>query len=213
MRIIIQTAVLMMLSVSLSASAGVYEEILSAAQRDETATVIDYLRRGMDVNTTDPQGNTLLMIAARSNNKDLVKFLVDNRANALKRNRYGDTALMISSLMGHEEVVRLILEKKVDPNQSGWSPLHYAAFENRDSIIAMLLAAGANINARAPNGWTAVMLAAQRGHVEAVRVLVGSGADLMIRDADKGDAIDLAKEGNHDDLVRFLRSAQGMGGR
>jgi hypothetical protein len=32
-----------------------------------------------------------------------------------------------------------MLENKVDPNMGGWNPLHYAAFENRDRIAAMLL--------------------------------------------------------------------------
>lgn len=191
------------------AHAGVYDEILAAANQEDTEKVIGLLRRGMDVNTSDPQGNTLLMIAARSNNMNLVKFLLDNRANPLKRNRYGDTAMMLAALPGYAEIVQLMLERKVSPNQAGWNSLHYAAFENRDRIIAMLVAGGADINARAPNGWTALMLAAQRGHVETVRVLVGSGADISVADPEKGTAAELAREARHVDLALFLEQAQG----
>jgi ankyrin repeat protein len=192
-----------------SANAGVYDEILAAAQMNETDKVVGLLRRGMDVNTSDPMGTTLLMIAARENNVTLVKFLLENRANAVKRNRYGDTAMMLAALQGHADVVKAMLEHKVDPNMGGWNPLHYAAFENRDRIAAMLLAAGADVNARAPNGWTALMLAAKRGHIATVRVLVGSGADLGIADAEEGKAIDMATKANHVDLADFLKRAGG----
>lgn len=194
-------------------AAGVYEEILMAANQAETGKVIDLLRRGMDVNTADKEGTTLLMIAARTNNAELVRFLLDNRVNTQRRNRFGDTALMLASLHGHVETARLMLERKVDPNIAGWAPLHYAAFENRHEIVSLLIAAGAEINARAPNGWTALMLAAQRGHSETVRLLVGSGADIQVADAEKGDALALARAAGHDQIVRFMEQAKAEGVR
>jgi ankyrin repeat protein len=137
------------------------------------------------VNTADPQGTTLLMIAAHGNNIDLARFLLDNRANPQRRNRYGDTALMIAALQGHAAIVRLMLERKIDPNQEGWNALHYAAFENRAEIAAL-------------------MLAAKRGHLETVRMLVGANADAAVRDADEGTAQDMAKQAGHTDIARFL---------
>lgn len=193
-----------------TAFAGVYDEILAAANINDTDKVVGLLRRGMDVNTSDSMGTTLLMIAARENNISLVKFLLENRANAVKRNRYGDTAMMLAALQGHADVVKAMLEHKVDPNLAGWNSLHYAAFENRDRIAAMLLAAGADVNARAPNGWTALMLAAKNGHLATVRVLVGSGADLMISDPEEGTALALATKANHAEVGDFIKRAGGL---
>ncbi|MDP1536374.1 MAG: ankyrin repeat domain-containing protein [Burkholderiales bacterium] len=189
------------------AVAGVYDDILFAANQSETAKVVDLLRRGMDVNTADQQGMTLLMIAAREKNLELVRFLLDNRANAQRKNRYGDTALMLATLQGHEEIVHLMLERKVDPNQPGWNALHYAAFENRTKIAALLLAAGANANAVAPNGSTALMLAAKRGHLETVRLLVGAQAELNQIDNEEGTALDMATQAKHVAVADFLRRA------
>ncbi|HQX85446.1 MAG TPA: hypothetical protein PKV23_08155, partial [Aestuariivirga sp.] len=45
------------------AQGGAYEDILNAASNDDTASVVSLLQRGMDVNTADRAGNTLLMIA------------------------------------------------------------------------------------------------------------------------------------------------------
>jgi uncharacterized protein len=189
------------------ANAGVYEDILFAANQGDTATVTNLLRRGMDVNTTDPQGSTLLMIAVRERNTDLIRFLLDSRANPYKRNRYGDTALAIAALQGQDEIVQLLLDRKIDPNQSGWSALHYAAFENRAKIVTQLLAAGAEINALAPNGSTALMLAAKRGHLETVRLLVGAKAEVNQIEGAEGTALDMAIQAKHADVADFLRRA------
>lgn len=195
------------LLIAYAASAGVYEDILFAAEQGETQKVIDLLRRGMDVNTTDAQGNTLLMIAARGNNLELARFLLDNRANPNRRNRYGDTALMLATLRGHEALAKLLLDHQADPNTPGWTALHYAAFENRPQIAALLLAAGAQLNAVAPNGSTALMLAAKRGHLEMVRLLVGAGAELNEIDREEGTALDMARKANHTEVVEFLQRA------
>lgn len=189
------------------AQAGVYEEILQAATTSDTGKVVDLLKRGMDVNTADQDGNTLMMIAVRENNLDLVRFLLDNRANAQRRNSHGDTALMLAALLGHEEIVKLMLERKVDPSlpAPGWNALHYAAFENRARILTMLLNAGADINALAPNGSTALMLAAKRGHLDAARVLVNRHAELNHIDRDEGTALDMAKKAGHVEIINLLR--------
>lgn len=189
------------------ATAGVYEDILAATNQGDTAKVTSLLRRGMDVNTTDQQGSTLLMIAVRERNTELIRFLLDSRANAYKRNRYGDSALTIAALQGQEDIVELLLERKIDPNQPGWNALHYAAFENRGRIAAMLLAAGADIDALAPNGSTALMLAAKRGHLDTVRLLVGAKADLSRSDSVEGTALDMAVKANHTEVAEFLRRA------
>lgn len=193
--------------IAYTASAGVYEDMLHAAEQGETQKVIDLLRRGMDVNTADAQGSTLLMIAARGNNLELARFLLDNRANPNHRNRYGDTALMLATLHGHEAIARLLIERKADPNTPGWTALHYAAFENRPQIAAQLIAAGAKVNAIAPNGSTALMLAAKRGHLEMVRLLVGAGAEINKTDHDEGTALDMARKANHTEVVEFLQRA------
>lgn len=195
---------------TLPASAGVYDDILQAAHMNDTDKVVDLLRRGMDVNTADQQGSTLLMIAVRGNNIDLVRFLLDNRVNAQRRNPHGDTALMLAALQGRTEIVRLMLERKVvDPNHSGWNPLHYAAFAGHAAIVPLLVAAGADINLRAPNGYTPLMLAARNGHLEAVRILVGSRADLSVSDPQEGTAQDMAHKANHTEIAAFLARAAG----
>ena len=154
------------------AKAGAYEDILIAANNDDTATVVNLVQRGMDVNTTDRTGTTLLMIAARSGNVPLLKSLLANRANVNRRNQHGDTALLLAALKPSLDAAKLLLDNGADPNPPGWAPLQYSMISGSKEIAALLIAKGANVDARAPNGQTALMLAVKQGKIELVQLLV-----------------------------------------
>ena len=62
------------------------------------------------------------------------------------------------------------------PNQSGWTPLIYAAYRGNLEISNMLLARGARVNATAANGYTALMMAAREGHENIAALLLKHGA-------------------------------------
>jgi len=62
----------------------------------------------------------------------------------------------------------------------GTTPLHIAAIRGDIRIIALLLDAGAEIDARGEYGHTPLNNAVGLGHVEAVRLLLSRGADANI---------------------------------
>ncbi len=189
------------------AHGGAYEDILTAASNDDTATVVSLLQRGMDVNTADRAGNTLLMIASRSGNIPLVKSLLASRANVYRRNQHGDTALLMAAIKPDVEAARLLIEHGAELNPSGWAPLHYAMFSGSRDMTAVLIAKGAKIDAPAPNGQTALMLAVKFGKLELVQLLVEAGAKKDLADPDGLTAIGLAKKQDHSDIVTYLRKA------
>lgn len=64
-------------------------------------------------------------------------------------------------------------------DNSGWTPLHYAAFEGHIDVCEALLEAGAKIDEADNDGKGALMLAAQEGHATLVeRLLVQHGAPI-----------------------------------
>lgn len=189
-----------------SAMAGSYDDILVAANKDDTAQVVDLLRRGMDVNTTDAAGNTLTMIAARNGNLDLLEFLLTNRANTLKRNKYGDTAMMLAAYRGYAPAVRRLLDAGASPDNDGWTALHYAAFGGYGEVATLLIERGADLDAIAPNGQTPLMLAASAGKLDAAKILVDADADMDLEDYEGRTALTLAVKNGHDAVAEYLRA-------
>lgn len=57
-------------------------------------------------------------------------------------------------------------------DNSGWTPLHYAAFEGHVDVCDALLEAGAKVDEADNDGKGALMLAAQEGHTALVERLL-----------------------------------------
>jgi hypothetical protein len=193
------------------ARAAVYDDLLRAAELGDISGVERLLDRGLDPNTVDAKGNTLLMIAARNGNRELAWSLIRRKASAAKRNQFGDTALMMASLRGDREIARMLIEfGGAEVKHSGWAPIHYAAFEDRPEIIRYLIAKGADKDAVAPNGYTALMLAARGGHIEAARVLLYEDVDVQVRGPAGETALRIAREKNHTELAEMIKRAGGV---
>lgn len=187
--------------------AGAYEDILAAAHRNDAETVADLVRRGMDVNTSDRSGTSLLMIAAGNGNEQLLETLLRSRANILKKNKYGDSAITLAALRGHLPVLRRLIEHggAEGINDPGWGALHYASFAGHTDTVRYLLSMKAFLNARAPNGQTALMLATNNGHVEVVRLLLDAGADKDPVDSAGNTALKAALKSGHAEIADLLR--------
>jgi ankyrin repeat protein len=85
------------------------------------------------------------------------------------------------------ETTKLVLDLGADPNgkdNNGWTPLLAAAYGKYPTALRLLLAHGADINARCGckgSGYgnaTALILAARNGGVQSVRALLEKGADV-----------------------------------
>lgn len=69
-----------------------------------------------------------------------------------------------------------------DVDGHGNTPLHWAAFEDSQRAMAVLLSHGAYVNARAqPSGWTPLHDAAYSDAAGAVALLIGAGAEVDAR--------------------------------
>lgn len=187
--------------------AGVYEDIIIAANEKDTDQVIGLLRRGMDVNTADRDGSTLLLIAARTGNEALAGFLLDNRASLYRANRHGDTPILAAAAQGEVALVERFLAAGAELNPKGWTPLHYASYGNHKALVSLLIHKGAEIELRAPNGYTAAMLAAISGRTEALKELLMAGADRTAKDVDGTSIAAIARTRGFEDAARMLESA------
>ncbi|KAJ5131966.1 hypothetical protein N7448_006124 [Penicillium atrosanguineum] len=109
------------------------------------------------------------------------------------------TPLCVAAMMGHEDIVRLLLDRGVDPNfidPNGDVPLRLAAMNNRSGVISLLLERGAWIDFVDLDGKTALCHALSNGSHEATIILLNAGA-----------REDFARIGNDDLILQALNSA------
>jgi ankyrin repeat protein len=165
------------------------DDLLNAADLGNNTVVMDGIRRGMDADSCDEAGLSLLMRASREGNLELVDFLLRNRANVRASTSWGDTAILLASQKGHAKVIARLIEGGAEVNGAPktWSPILYAAMEGHADVVRQLLDKGADPNARAPSLLTPLMIASRSGHIDIVRMLLAAKADPNLTN-DRGDS-------------------------
>lgn len=111
---------------------------------------------------TNRLNNTLLNVAAREGDIELVKQLLNANAKINGSNKWGETALMHAIRDNQKEVVTFLLEVNASVHVKdtfGNTALVFAAREGATDIVKQLLQAGANIDVKNRLGDTAVMAA------------------------------------------------------
>lgn len=159
---------------------GVRERFVEAVMRGDVEAVRQLIQEGAAVNAADELGYTPLMLAVRK---------------------------------GHELVVRVLMEAGADVRavnllDGGRTALHYAGLHGRREIAQMLIAGGANVEARARGGMTPLGSAAAVGASEVVRVLIEAGAEVDAAQDERGwTPLMLALEQGQIETARVLLEA------
>ncbi|NBT06811.1 MAG: ankyrin repeat domain-containing protein [Betaproteobacteria bacterium] len=118
------------------------------------------------------------MLAVREKDAPMTDLLLRARAKVNTRNLRNETPLMLAAWSRCEACVEMLLERgaPLDVPSGDWTPLHYAAHQGDARIVARLLLAGADSNAKSPNGTTPLMMGAMSGVPEVARALLKAGA-------------------------------------
>jgi ankyrin repeat protein len=172
--------------------------------------IVEYLiSLGIDLDGETKYGESPLSVASHRGKFDIVRLLLDAGADPA---RLGWNPLMHAVVFGSLSDCRAIL----------WSPK--VPLEDRDRLwqrtafllatqvgdtekAALLLAAGADADARGRCGKTALMHAAEMNHVPMVECLVINGADIDAVDEFETTALIIAAEHGAADGVRALLKA------
>ncbi|MDR0684477.1 MAG: ankyrin repeat domain-containing protein [Spirochaetaceae bacterium] len=163
------------------------------------------------VSSTDPEGRTILHLATIAGNVQAVNAVLaaaDSSENVpAKKDRDGNNALDLALLRpdsrDHMEIAeQLILAGAVSDNplfpyfapaarsanynarrSDGLAPLHYAAREGHEGLIAFLIEKRADVNLKNTAGATPLHEAARSGNVWIMQVLLDQGAEVNTQDA------------------------------
>ncbi len=134
------------------------------------------VRNQAPLNVQNTQGETVLFIAARQGDLDVVEYLLRAGANP--------------NICNVDEA----------------SPLHISLANNNVAVAAALLKSGAHVNARDACGDSPLHWAVREGHVEAVQLLLSDyGCDRNAVNEDGETPSDLAFSLNASDIYNLLR--------
>ncbi len=229
------------------AGLGLDDALIAAATDGDAQKVSESLNGGADPNAATRAGVTPLLAAAYGGNVDAVRALVERGADInvvpngfrawtwtgakmstekqalAQAASMGDTALILASRLGQQDVVAYLLENGADPskpNPHDDTPLGVAAEQGHADIVALLLAkkvqadegrlstpaftGSALVGMKTDERNTPLIKAALGGHEAAARALLEAGADPNIRGFAGKTALFWAAERGHAALVTLL---------
>lgn len=91
------------------------------------------------------------------------------------------------------------------PPTDDYTALHYAVMKGHKGIVELLLAQGADVNAKSRSGYTPLYKAAEHGHLKIVKVLLARGADPDAKDRHSNwGGLQVAVWSGHSEIAELL---------
>lgn len=177
-----------------------------AAGKGLKAYVERFIAAGADIDRGVP-----LIPAAISGHIDILRILIEAKADVNAKYATGETALSYAVFNGHADCAKLLIAAGANihvKNNENETILHRAVhggmnFQNFDADFFN----GIDKNAQNDRGTTALMEAAHRGHEDIVTFLLEAGVKTDITNDNDQTALALAQQANHDNCIRKLIAA------
>ena len=135
------------------------------------------LQKGANVHS-----NCILHYAVLSQNKDIVRDLIQYGIDVNETIKNQDSALHLAAEMGFKEIVQILVDSKANieskSNTGNATPLITAAAHNNKSIVKILIKKGACVDATDHTGETSLHKAAKSGYQHIVQMLLENGANI-----------------------------------
>ena len=204
--------------------------LIWAAYNGDSVLVERLLAAGADPAAQNEFGTSALAEAAIGGYTDVIRALLKGGADANLRNPEGETPLMAVARTGNVEAAALLLDAGADVNAIElWgqqSALMWAAAQKQPAMIKLLIARGADVDARGAvrnwerkvikeprpkdmnqGGFTPLLYAAREGCIECAQELVAGGANLDLPDPHRVTPLVMALLNLHFDLAAYLIEA------
>eukprot|EP00948_MAST-09A_sp_MAST-9A-sp1_P001105 g1105.t1 len=180
--------------------------------------IVNILEQGCDIDIMDPaSGDTILMLACRLGQEDIVHIALDRKARNDPHPHYGQTALQAAIQHGQASCASIILEAaakhgKMDvvivnhADEEKNAPLHVSARSGDVVCVELLLMHGADYSLVDAEGRTALHLASMFGHMSCAALLLECGSDelLEIGDHHGNTPLHVAAAYGNEKIVKLL---------
>ncbi|GAB2527931.1 ankyrin repeat domain-containing protein [Rufibacter soli] len=192
------------------------DAIIQDVKNKRLSEVATALKQGTDVNTTDSQKRSLLLLATQNNDLKMAELLVSHGADVNQQDDIKDSPFLYAGASGYTELVKLYLEHgaRFDIfNRYNGSALIPACERGHLPVVKLLAnTPGFPIDHVNRLGWTALMEAVVLGngsstYVKVVQTLVEAGCDVSIPDKEGITALQHAKDRGFTKIAQVLEKA------
>lgn len=133
-----------------------------------------------EVRNNEEHEQHALCLAALPDLKQVVRLLLDSKADVNHADYEGSTALIWAAYKGYADVVELLTDAQAAldyADNEGYTALHNATFKGHKRIVDHLIKSGTNVKSADNEGGTALHNASYSGHTDVIEMLLVGGAD------------------------------------
>lgn len=207
------------------------EALITAIKKKNKQEAEKHLLTDSDVNKRDNDGLSLLHLAIKTNDFDIVDYVINKGAevNVVAKD---ETALMLAASKKNEQIIRYLIEngahqeystekgkvtldfgnenvRKLLLNYTGEDlkskkKIFEAAKENNTDEVIYLLMKGSSINEKDKDGTTPYLYACKTGNLKLVSILTNLGCNEEVTDKDGNNAPFLATLNKQNKILKFL---------
>ncbi|KAH8101618.1 ankyrin repeat-containing domain protein, partial [Cristinia sonorae] len=164
---------------------------------------------GADTNEifSDGQYGCALQAACYRGNTDIVKFLLERKADPNTQGTGFFCALQAACYVGNTDIVTLLLEHKADPNIQGGMygcALQAACYVRNTNIVTLLLEHKADPNIQGGYYGCALQAACYRENTNTVKLLLEHKADPNIQASAKETILESAQQFGNAEIIQAL---------
>lgn len=175
-------------------------------ESDKLQKIESLLSRPLNPNLRlDETGRTALHAAASDGRAEIVRILLQARADVDRVNDRGGTPLLKACQRKSPDVIRLLLAARAEVDKADYDerfPLLAACKHKHLDIVRLLLEARADVAHE--GGATAVFLACQTGQLELLQLLLAAKASCQRRNSSYETPLLMASLGGHAEMVRLF---------